>query len=228
MKSNELKEHVFLTYYNLRIGIAIMGIVFPVCLAVSGYIKGIPLQDSISAYYHAGGDHHFYRTFFVGLLFAIGVCLCLYKGFTNWENYALNMAGIFAIGVALFPMSWSGPEGDFTEYKFFGLVSAHYLSAVLLFLCIAYVCIWQAPFTLSLIKEEQKRKRYKNIYWALGAGMILSPIIALLFAFVIQGMQKYTFIVETVGILIFASYWLIKSKEIKETNADEAAVMGQF
>jgi hypothetical protein len=58
----------------------------------------------MSAYYHSGGGAM--RDEFVGILFAVGAFLCLYKGFTTFE-YALNLAGAFVIGVAAFPMEWN-------------------------------------------------------------------------------------------------------------------------
>jgi hypothetical protein len=46
------------------------------------------------------------RDWFVGALFAIAACLYLYKGFTPKENRLLNLAAVFAVGVAIFPMNW--------------------------------------------------------------------------------------------------------------------------
>jgi hypothetical protein len=46
------------------------------------------------------------RNWFVGLLFAIGMILYINKGHSPKEDWALNFAGLFAVGVALFPMPW--------------------------------------------------------------------------------------------------------------------------
>jgi hypothetical protein len=46
------------------------------------------------------------RNEFVGILFAVDTILFLYQGITRLEDYALNLAGVFALGIALFPMTW--------------------------------------------------------------------------------------------------------------------------
>src|SRR4029453_19604806 len=43
------------------------------------------------------------RKIFGGFLFANRVCLFAYRGLTNRENTLLNLAGLCALGVALFP-----------------------------------------------------------------------------------------------------------------------------
>ena len=50
------------------------------------------------------------RIWSVGILFVVAAFLYLYKGFTPFENYALNVAGVCALGVALVPMPWNRPQ----------------------------------------------------------------------------------------------------------------------
>ena len=112
VEPKSLQAHVLGTYLDLRFGIAVFGFALPIILAGVGGILGIPLQGSISAYYHAtpaavdcsltatvwpAGT---LRNEFVGILIAVGAFLYLYKGFSRSENFALNLAGIFAVGVA--------------------------------------------------------------------------------------------------------------------------------
>ena len=66
------------------------------------------LAGSMSEYYWAAaGDVVPARNVFVGGLFAVSACLWLYKGFSPRENVALNLAGLFAVGVALVLISIS-------------------------------------------------------------------------------------------------------------------------
>src|SRR5918997_1425101 len=103
-----LLTHVFDTYHWLRVGIAVIAFGFPLWLWAFGKWHGLPLQGSMSAYYWAAieGDPPV-RVWFVGWIFAIGSFLILYKGYSLREDWALNLAALCLIGVALFPMSWN-------------------------------------------------------------------------------------------------------------------------
>lgn len=221
MKGDELQVHMFATYTTLRVGVAIISFAFPLLLWGGGKLLGIQLPDSMSAYYHLTVDGQSMRNWFVGILFAIGIILYLYKGYSPQENYALNAAGIFAIGIAIFPMEWGcGQECE--------KISMHGISAVMFFLSFAYVCIRCASDTLYLMKDEVREKRYRRIYWMIAAGLILSPLIALLLTVILGGFKSYTFYAEAVGIWFFASYWLIKTRDISFTNSERDALSNKI
>jgi len=87
------------TYRYLRI--SMVGAV--VLLAVSVAIERWQVdcwQTSVSAYYYTP-----VRAIFVGMLMAIGMCLIVIKGSTQWEDAALNAAGMLAPIVAVVPTS---------------------------------------------------------------------------------------------------------------------------
>jgi hypothetical protein len=143
MKPKRLQAHITASYTTLRIGMAVLAIALPFLLWIAGhFLAALPLQGSMSAYYHAGGGA--VRDVFVGSLFAIGVFLMLYKGFTDFENWALNLAGGFLLIVAVVPMAWGC--GDACP-KF----SWHGTASVVFFLSIAYVCIFRSADTLGLM-----------------------------------------------------------------------------
>lgn len=173
----------------------------------------------MSAYYHAGGGAM--RDEFVGILFAVGAFLYLYKGYTIQENYALNLAGFFAVLVAIFPMEWDCG----TDCKRF---TVHGTCAVLFFLCIAYVCIFRASDTLSQMTDQIKIQRYRTAYTLLGVGMIISPAIAFVLTVVLQLQRAIVFFVEATGVYFFATYWLVKSCEIASTNVEQMAIHGKL
>jgi hypothetical protein len=221
MKSEELENHIYSTYFTLRLGMAVIAILFPFILWAGGYIyAGLPLQDSMSAYYHANTDGRSMRDWFVGILFAIGAFLYLYKGYSHTENIALNCAGVFAWLIALFPMEWNCGA----NCKSF---SIHGFSAVLFFLCIAFVCIRCASDTLNLITDD-RINCFKCFYWFLGGVMIASPIIAFILTVLVQQYRALTFFIEAVGIFAFATYWLTKSYEISITNSEKHALKGDL
>lgn len=195
---------------------------FPVVLYLGGLIYKIDLQDSMSAYYFAavGGDPPM-RTCFVGLLFAIGSFLYLYKGFTAKENTALNFAGLFAIGVACFPMAWGC--GDNCPK-----INAHGFCAVSLFVCIAFVCLRCSRDTLKLITDEHKQKNFRIKYRIIGLIMIVSPVTAFILSLVTYDIHKYTFFIEAVGIWAFALFWWTKSSELAQSSAELLALHGKI
>jgi hypothetical protein len=92
---DKLDDHILRSYSVLRWFMVGFGFVLPVLLVVGG-INGwwlkepLPVQDSLSDYYHAGNPcmpfQGVYRDLFVGLLAAIGFCLIIYTGFGKLEN----------------------------------------------------------------------------------------------------------------------------------------------
>ena len=215
-----LSQHVAATYKALRLGVAVIAFVFPLLLWIGGiFAAGLPLEGSMSAYYHAGNGAM--RNWFVGILFAVGTVLFVYQGFTRLEDYALNMAGALAWGVALFPTAAVTAPST--------LISRlHGTCAILFFLCIAYVCVFRARDTLSLIKDAGKRSAYALTYQLLGAVMVAFPIAAFFFLSVLGWNKSVIFVVEAAGVYSFASYWAVKSWEMSETSADRKAARGEL
>src|ERR1700754_1470403 len=127
----DLSNQMAATYKMLRLGLAVLAFAFAPLLYGGGrLLANLPLAGSMSAYYHyhpiksplpdqnavnQSADcqdvpgQGVMRNVFVGILFAVGGLLFAYQGFSQLEDYALNLAGILAWGVALFPMNW--PEG---------------------------------------------------------------------------------------------------------------------
>lgn len=249
LKFNEpvdLSEHMLKTYQTLRVLLVVVALAFPWVLWIGGWISThhLDLQGSMSAYYHAnstskgefaareeaGGckpqgtrdcvqlnsGRGVMRNWFVGVLFAISALLLVYKGYRPAEDVALNLAGLFAVLVALFPMGWDErglPYHGIFAFAFFG--------------CIAYVCIFCASATLPLVKED-RRVYYRRTYKLLGYAMVASPLIASILTFTLGFRSSYLFVAEACGVYAFAFYWLVKTLEIKETNADRIAARGNL
>jgi len=245
----DLSEHMLSTYQTLRIVLVVIALLFPWVLWIGGFYisrQRVELQHSISAYYHANemtrtelaaresalregrqrdnvhidSGRGVMRNWFVGVLFAISALLAVYKGFRPAEDLALNLAAIFATLVALFPSQW---VDDPKPQPF----SFHGAFAVLFFLCIAYVCIFCASATLSLVRDENRRAHYRRFYKLVGWTMVVSPIIAAVLNVFVGGVA-YVFFLEAVGVYAFAAYWLVKTREIRETKADLKAASGEI
>lgn len=209
-----LREHLLHTYVSSRVGIAIMGFVLPLAVSIPVWWRQHKLLPSISEYYYS-----FMGDVFVGALVAIGVSLYLYKGFGSRENCALNIAGVCAVLVAFLPMRLMREHGGQLRSDF------HYSCAVLLFLCIGYVCIYRAGDTLSpsLIPDRTRAAFFFYAYRTLGACMVLLPVVA----FCVSGHWR-TFFVETAGVWVFAVYWALKTVELRGSGADVLAARGKL
>lgn len=237
-----IDKQVSATYFSLRIVLAAIAVALPWILGVGGWlIEKIPLRPSISAYYHATQDVPLppsgpcqasdtplpttrgtvvlpagsMRDYFVGLLFAVGAILYSYKGYTERENVALNVAGGLIVGVALFPMPWTcGPSSAFTMHGF---------CAISFFLAIAYVAVFCSEATTVLLRDPKRRAKYRFCYKILGGLMIVSPILAYVFNLA-TAQDRFIFWAECFGIYSFAIYWVVKICEISRIGSEKHAI----
>lgn len=213
---DELQNHIYWTYTDLRGGMGVIAFLFPLILFPGGLvIANTTLQGSMSEYYHTD-----MRNAFVGVMWALGAFLYLYKGFSKLENYALNAAGILAIGVATFPMK--APPDSCATYT---NPILHGICAVTFFFCIAYVCIKRSGDTLHLVPPAH-RSRYLRVYKMMGWLMILLPLAAAgILTLLNQPFGTKTGVVvlgiEWAGVWVFATYWLLKTYEISKTRAEK-------
>jgi hypothetical protein len=236
----KIQEYMMATFLRLRVGIGIIGIIFPFLLWGGGKIHGFPLADSMSAYYHANRDcldpkrpetcpiadppkgAGPMRNYFVGILFIIGAVMFLMKGFSVWEDGALNVAGVMAICVALFPMPWAQFHSGWTMHGF---------SAMTFFVCIAFVCAFCSDKTLKYMPTIPDRDKviasYKRWYRLLAIVMVLSPFIAWVFN-TISLQNSLHFWDEAIGILAFGVYWLKKTSELGRSDIERRALSGQI
>ena len=217
-KPNEFKKHILDTYSSTRIGLGILGILYPLILWFIGLLLGIELQGSISAYYHTD-----MRNVFVGILFIVGASLYLYKGYSSTEDYVLDCAGLCAVGIAIFPTSC--PTDSVCDT--FTATWLHGISALIFFFLIAYICIFKSSDTLEndlindLIKEKLNTEHYKEIYKWLGIGMIVFPLAAAVLLNLKNETESLIFWVELLGIWVFSIYWIVKTVEINTSQLEE-------
>lgn len=240
--SRSIQEQVNKTYFSLRWAAAIIGYAFPLVLWIGGLIAGFGVRDSMSAYYHAyyhsptsyslvkndtpcakltaeqknaSPEAGSLRNEFVGFLFAIGAILYVNKGHTNKENILLNFAGLFACLIALFPMPWKCEPADF--------VTPHGIFAILFFASIASILFFCSKDTVNCLPEERRGFYYKW-YYALAVVLLTSPLLALAANEGLLGKKSYAFGIEFIGIYAFGTYWIIKTREIKEIQRYQAVV----
>lgn len=189
-----------LTYLCLRLVMLVIAVLLPIVFLVSAYWVG--MQVSISAFYHTD-----MRNVFVGALFAIGICLYVYKGYNNLENSGLTVAGLFLFGVALFPTT--APDGSLPWL--FPVI--HNFCAVVFFGLIAVVCIFARRNGLRTPNEFRKA-------YDITAGLMLLVLAVagvLLLIDKVWGVRfrTSTFWVETSAVWVFAWYWWLKSRQLR-------------
>ena len=202
-----LLRHLADTYFGLRLGMFGMAIALPVILpTVYTQLPHKEFPSSISAYYGTP-----LRDYFVGSLCAIGICLWLYKGITDEEDYALNSAGVAAIGVAFFPWDWC-PWGM--------KVTPHGICALIVFGGMAWVC-WRCANYSLWMAGPIVQQRFEREYRIIGYAMIAFPVAACLINLIFFGRLKILlFCAETGGIWAFAWFWLTKSRELSQIAAN--------
>ena len=181
---DSLEKHILQSYSTLRWAMGGLGILLPLLLVLGGLLSlwwisaPLDVQNSLSAYYHAGSAglgctalEGVYRDLFVGFLAAISACLIIYSGFGTLENWLLNFAGVFLAGVAFFPTGWPEKQllnactdisgfQSFEASRLLGLpISIHTASAVLFFISITAVNVYTAMDTVKLLEENAKKSQ---------------------------------------------------------------------
>ena len=155
------------------------------------------------------------RTWFVGMLFVLGICLVLYHGLTPTENVLLDIAGVLALGVALFPDECGSCQpwvlGPFR-------LTAHSVSAYTAFICLGCVALLAA--VKAYLEMPAGVGRFAGSYLLAAVLMIVLPGAAYLFR-----VDRVTFWMEALGLWAFALYWVVKSIDL-EGNAEHWLIRG--
>jgi hypothetical protein len=246
---DNLDEHILRSYSTLRWFMGGFAFVLPLLLVIGGvnslwWLKQtLPVQNSLSAYYHAGSAcvafQGVYRDLFVGLLAAISFCMIIYTGFGKLENWLLNLAGVCLAGVAFFPTDWPEPTllktcqatPGFSPHiasLLLGMpVSIHVASAMAFFLAITAVNVLTAMDTVHIIQDSSKQKFWHGIFrwarWLMPISLGLVLLLRLVSGTSLIG-ERLVLWLEWAGIWAFALYWLLKSVEILSTKVDVAAI----
>src|SRR5262249_41053665 len=145
-----------------------LGIALPFVLVLGQVVlRCLPVvQDSISAYYHTD-----MRNILVGDLCAIAVFLVACKGYSPVDAIFGDLAGICAVGVALFPTNRAG-------YPKTIISMLHATFASLLFLLLAIFCLVlftkTAPGNTPTPEKLTRNIVYKVCGWVILVCIVLS------------------------------------------------------
>ncbi len=200
----DLLRYVVDTYFVLRTAIYVIAFALPTAIIVwTAVDPGLTLQESLSGYYYTPA-----RTVFVGALAAVGVLLVVYRGYSTGENRLLDVAGLFAVAVAVFPTARSGGcNGN-------AICIVHQVSAAGFFLTVALAILLYSATTLSL-SDSRSRMAYRAAYLVLSGALVAGVVVYAIFRTDIA-----LFYFETAGIYAFGLYWLIKTVELYRSDFD--------
>ena len=128
------------SYIFLSFGMGTIALLLPILLLLAGGYAG---HYSISYFYHVSD---LCRNILVGCLWATGAFLILFHGLSDLENWILRVAGIAGISVAMNPMA-----PDQCPVAKSATPGLHAVSAIVFFLCIAFVAVVLAKERLRFI-----------------------------------------------------------------------------
>jgi hypothetical protein len=202
-------NQLVLSYLALRRAVGVLGVMLPGILPIGVLLlsSGTGLQDSISAYYNT-----VMRGVFVGVLFAIGVFLFTYQGYERFDNIAGNLACVFALGVALFPVT-SG--NSFVR-------SVHFLSATALFLTLSYFSLFLFTKSKAGATRTPKKETRNKVYVVCGIFMLACIVLIAVFYWFLQetgiGAIRPVFWLEGLALWAFDWSWFVKGEGLKPLN----------
>ena len=219
MKSNicQTVEDDIATFRRIRKTIGYLGMLLPFVLVLFSLIPffNTVIQQSVSAYYYTN-----LREIFTGTLCAVSLFLIRYKGVSNpvfWkdDNRMTNLAGIMALGVALFP---TNPvhccDKIYTLIpvcaRFLGYF--HYIFAGVFFCTLAVISIW--IFTIGQNHDVSVRIHFlneNNIYRVCGY-MILGCVLLIPLSKALNSFPCSTLIFEALSLVAFGVSWLVKGR----------------
>lgn len=197
------------SYLLQRRGIGIVGVFLPFVIAIGHDILSghTVVLGSVSAYYYTD-----MRNIFVGSMAAIGIFLICYR-YDMLSDILSNIAGVAAIGVALFP---TDPEHATHKQVVIGYIHAGCAAA--LFLLLAIFCFVLFPRKDPVSPGERKTSR-NRVYRVCGVLIVLALLVLVVSA---TPLVKESFIdeshlrfwCEAVAIFAFGTSWLIKGETL--------------
>jgi hypothetical protein len=190
------------SYLFLRRAIALIGLALPFVLILGKQlVQGGDLIGSLSGYYYTD-----LRDVLVGAMCAVGVFLLAYYGHDYVDNIASTVAGLGAIGLALFPTT---PDHDVTAWdRTAGVL--HLAFAAVFFLSLAYFCLRLFPH------DGEQPEKFGALYRACG--------VVILACLVLIALSKYLGIapslhpalwLEAIAVEAFGVAWLVKGRTLE-------------
>jgi hypothetical protein len=237
------------SYMTLRKAVGWIGVCLPFAVFLGNWIIfshhrfaclmpiSNKLPDSLSGYYYS----HM-RDVFVGAMWAAGVFLIFYRGHDFWDRWLTNFAGIFALGIALFPTM--PPKSEILQTNSCGPVTpivlqpaphgtavgiVHVVCLIGLMTTIAFMA---QRFTRKYsddqiaamtdddreIERDEHLKRRNNVIYRSCFGAIAAAgalaLIQLFLTDTVKSMAPWLLYAETIAFLAFGIAWFVKGRAL--------------
>jgi hypothetical protein len=230
------RNPIYLRSYLLtRSIIGLLGLALPVVLIVTDcWLDGLRIRGSLSAYYHSGA-----RDVFVGTLFMTGIFLVAYKVFSHTrENTLSSVAGIAALGVALFPSGLPKAEQDrltpLQQTLHESVTTAiHFASAFTFIGLLSVICCLFARREGQRAEQNDPfwRSRRSANFWRTFhftcAGVIAAAIVFVAATKALGVWQSHSLLVgEVIAVVAFGVSWLAKGSELRKLWPLKASGVG--
>ncbi len=193
------------SYLFLRRAIGVIGLALPFVLVLGKQlVDGGALIGSLSGYYYTD-----LRDVLVGAMCAVGVFLLAYYGHDRVDNIASSVAGLGAIGLALFPTT---PDHDASDWdRTSGVL--HLVFAAVFFLSLAYFCLRLFPH------DGEQPEKFGALYRACG-GVILACLVLIALAKYLDFVPSLhpALWLEAVAVEAFGVAWLVKGRTMEPNS----------
>jgi hypothetical protein len=221
-----------MSYLGLRKGIGIIGVALPIVLIFGRILveslvmmkwPSLGILDSVSNYYYS-----VMRDVFVGSLCATGVFLFCYRYERwGWDDILGDVAGISAIGVALFPTTPPRtPNVVVTELQMI-IGTVHLLLAGCFLLTLAIFALWLFRKKDPNKAPTDKKLLRNNVYACCGVAILFFLVLIVLDVFLpgplwLQSIHPL-FWLETFSVWAFGVAWFVKGEGFLPLNDKKIA-----
>jgi hypothetical protein len=207
--ANESQDDRFFrkSFLKTRVVVGVIGILLPFALVIGNWMVfgQSRILPSLSAYYHSD-----MRNWFVGSLWAIGSGLLVYLAARRnlADSVISSVAGLLAVGVALFPTN--APHTVPTTIS-----KLHVALAALLFVLLGVICF---RFGNRDGKREDRSVRWRTTWRTIHRGCAIVIWFAVVGSVALAALgsedNHAVFVGETVAVLAFGFSWFLKGSEI--------------
>lgn len=239
MSNRDLNPNLVISYHHIRLVIGWLGVSLPFILLIGNYIinnwdilnndtfvmnqcytyhSDNIVKSSISRYYYTTvGD------LFTGILLTVALFLFTYRGYPQRDeelipsdSFMTNLAGICALGAAIFPISSNYCIPDnvraFISSEVIGYV--HYIFEGFFLLSLSIISIFNFRRTAKI--EDFGKMPSHDFYKYCGIVMLICLSLIVVYAIWIEAkfpaLEKYNIILilETIAMLAFGCSWIKK------------------
>lgn len=214
-------EHMVISFLLLRRLIGTLGIALPIVLVLGSATQNAELLPSISHFYHSS-----MKIIFTGVLFTIAAFFWTSNGEIPLEKWLNKIAALSATLVALLPTKnqekyflkegYNYTISDFNNFFCYSIRkpdsvgNVHLCCAAIFFIClISLIYFVFLPREKESIEPNRLKVKLYKISWI---GMTISILLIMFLTSISVNSQKlpYTFILETIALLLFGMAWITK------------------